>query len=299
MGEITETEALVALSTLGPQKLRKLLRYYGSASAAFDAPIPQIEQIQGIDITSLKRNDLWRKELDLIEAHHVKLIPFTSASYPKKLLEVEDYPPLIYLKGEWKPQDAHNIAIIGTRDPTPYGQKMAESFGCDLASLGFTIISGLARGIDTTAHRGALKKGRTIAVIGSGLAHIYPPENSDLAQEIAQQGAIISEFSMQTPPEKQHFPMRNRIVSGLSQGVLLIEAPLKSGAMITMDFAKRHRRRRYAIPGRVDIESFRGNHFLIKEGVQLVECAFDIANSFDLLFQNVENRKHREISEKQ
>jgi DNA processing protein len=300
---LKELEALVALSTvpyLGSIKIRLLVQHFGSAEAAITAPLDVIESLPGFGakimagIESLKKNEEWKKEMDLVESMSVKLIPWTSPDYPKRLLAIEDYPALLYVRGEITRKDSQAIAVVGTRHPTIYGLEMAEKFGCELASLNFTIVSGLARGIDTAAHRGALKKGRTLAVIGSGLADVYPAENKELADEIAQHGALISEFSMKTPPDRHNFPQRNRIVSGLSLGSLLIEAPLKSGAMITMEMAKRHKRKLYALPGRADMEQFRGNHALIKQGgAQLVENVNDIANSFDLLFQNVENNNYQ------
>lgn len=296
---MNELEALVALSMvpyLGPIKIRLLVRHFGSADAALAANPREIESLPGFGakistgMELLKKNEPWKNELDLVETMNVKLIAYTSSEYPKRLLEIEDYPVLLYVRGEIKPKDTQAIAIVGTRHPTIYGLEMAEKFGHELSFMHFTVVSGLARGVDTAAHRGALKRGRTLAVIGSGLADIYPAENKELADEIAQQGALISEFSMKTPPDRQNFPQRNRIVSGLSLGTLLIEAPIKSGAMITMEMARKHKRKRYALPGRADIEGFRGNHSLIKQGVPLVENVNDIVNSFDLLFENTENK---------
>jgi len=295
---LKELDALVALSTvshLGSVKIRLLVKYFGSAIAAMAASSTEIQQLPGFGpkitagLEAMRNSDTWKKELELAERMHVKLIPWTSPEYPKRLLEIDDYPILLYVRGEIKSKDSQAIAIVGTRHPTIYGLEMAEKLACDLASSSFTIVSGLARGIDTAAHRGALRNGRTIAVIGSGLADIYPAENKGLADEIAQNGALISEFSMRTPPDRQNFPQRNRIVSGLSLGTLLVEAPIKSGAMSTMERAKDHKRKRYALPGRADGEQFRGNHALIKQGVQLIENAQDIANSFDFLFQNIKD----------
>jgi DNA processing protein len=298
---LNELEALIALSTvpfLGSIKLRLLVQRFGSAQATWTAPLGEIEQLPGFGpkimagIEIVRKTDQWKKETDLIEKMQVKVIPWTSPDYPKRLLEIMDHPALLYVKGEIKACDSQAIGIVGTRHPTNYGMEMADQFGRDLASLKFTVVSGLARGIDTAAHRGALKKGRTFAVLGSGLASIYPAENMDLANEIANQGALISVFSMRTPPDRPNFPQRNGIVTGLSLGVLLIEAPKKSGAMLTMEKAKAHRRKRYALPGRI-CEQFAGNHDLIKQGVPLVENVQDIANSFDLLFPISENNNCR------
>jgi len=184
--------------------------------------------------------------------------------------------------------DQNGIAVIGTRQATLYGLEMAKKIAEDLAAVGFTVISGLARGIDTAAHAGALhaRKGRTIAVIGSGLTNVYPRENIELSEAVANQGALISEFPMETPPDRQNFPQRNRIVSGMTMATVLIEAPLQSGAMITVEKALMQKRQVFALPGRADHENFRGNHQLLKQGkAHLVENADDIINSFNDLFR--------------
>lgn len=205
------------------------------------------------------------KEWELMERRGVTAIEHTDSRYPKSLKALRDFPPLIYVKGELLPSDGEGLAIVGTRQCSIYGQEMAEEMASEIAGQGITVVSGLARGVDTAAHRGALKRGRTVAVLGSGLAHVYPKENVSLVEEIAERGAVISELPMLTPPDKRHFPRRNRLVSALSRGVLLIEAPVKSGAMITMEIARKQGKFCFAIPGRIDVESFRGNHFLIKK----------------------------------
>ena len=289
-----EIEALIALCTiphLGSIKIRLLLQHFGSAVNTLNAEMTDLADLPGFGPKILqswrdsKHNSHWKREVDLAERLKVKLIPFTHPDYPKRLLDITDFPVLLYVKGELKSEDRHSIAVVGTRQPGVYGAEMAEKFGIDLAALGFTVVSGLARGIDTAAHRGAMKRGRTIAVIGSGLANIYPHENIRLSERLPQQGALISEFPMSTPPDKQNFPQRNRIVSGMTMGTLLIEAPEKSGAMITMDRAWTQKRKLFAIPGRLDNEQFRGNHLLLKRGhAQLVENGQDIAASFGDLF---------------
>lgn len=288
-----ETEAfavLTAIPQLGPTKIRLLLQHFGSALNALQAPIEQVEKLRGFDRVlthwnQWRQNPAWKNDLTLVEKSGVQLIPFSSPLFPKSLLEIADHPTLLYVKGDLKPQDLRSIAIVGTRHSSIYGNEMAERISKDLAHHGYTIISGLARGIDTAAHRGALKKGRTLAVIGCGLAKIYPPENESLAQEISKNGALISEFSMATPPDRQNFPQRNRIVSGMSLGTLLIEAPIKSGAMITMEKAFSQKRKLFALPGRTDNENFRGNHSLIKDGkARLIEDADDILCHFEDFF---------------
>lgn len=290
MLEIEAFAVLTSIPHLGSMKIRGLIQKFGSALDALRAPLEEIKNIPGFDPilpywTKWPQSVIWQNDLSLAEKFGTELIPFTSPLFPKSLLNIADHPALLYVQGQLKPQDLHSIAIVGTRHASLYGKEMAEQISKDLAAHGFTVISGLARGIDTAAHRGALARGRTVAVIGSGLADIYPPENQSLAQEISQKGALISEFSMATPPDRQNFPQRNRIVSGMSLATLLIEAPLKSGAMITMEKALSQKRKLLALPGRVDHENFHGNHFLIKKGkAQLVENAADVMAHFDTLF---------------
>ncbi len=291
-GEIIlkELAALVSLTdtpNLGSIKIRLLLQRFGSAIAALGADPKEIKEIPGFTPKVMQG---WgngsSKSLELAERHDIEIIPFTSPKYPKRLLELTDHPILLYVKGEIKGCDQNSIAVVGTRQASIYGKDMAYKISKDLASSGITVISGLARGIDTEAHEGALSTGRTIAVIGSGLANIYPQENTGLAQRIIDKGALISEFPPDTPPDRQNFPQRNRIVSGMTLGTLLIEAPAeKSGAMITMRQALEQKRKLFALPGRVDNDNFSGNHLLIKRGeADLIESANDIFDRFNGLF---------------
>lgn len=291
---MNELEALVILSQLpylGSVKIRLLIGHFGSALKVLEAEKDQIESLPGFGckITQVwkrwEKDTSWQEDLELAERHGIKILPFSHSSYPKRLLELHDAPLLLYMKGEIKPQDQKSIAIVGTRNATRYGHEMTEKLSGELASLGFTIVSGLARGIDTSAHIHALKNGRTVAVIGSGLLDVYPRENLKLAEQITHKGVLMSEFSLKTPPDRQNFPQRNRIVSGMTLGTVLIEAPLESGAMITMRKGFNQGRKLFAVPGRVDMETFQGNHMLIKSGeAKLVETVKDIAECFqDLL----------------
>lgn len=294
---VKETEALLALLHtygLGPVKAKSLIEHFGSAHSALQAPASEIERLPkfgkkiSLEIANWDTNDSWKKDLDLVHQHNVKLISYTNPSYPQPLLRLSNHPLLLYCLGNLSSQDEQSIAIIGTRNASIYGREMAEKISQDLTSFSFTVVSGLARGIDTCAHQGALKRGRTIAFIGSGLAQIYPSENEGLAKEVAQRGAVLSELPMYTKPEKRHFPQRNRLVSASTQGAFLVEAPEKSGAMITMETAQKQGKKLFALPGRVDGPSFRGNHLLIKQGVaQLVEGAQDIAKSFNRSFSSI------------
>lgn len=291
LSEIEALAMLAGIPLLGPIKIRLLIQYFGSPQEALGASAEQLSELPGFGSRLLANwnNYLakteWRKNFELAEAHQTQIISYRDGRFPKRLLEITDHPVLLYSKGEIKPSDQYCIAIVGTRQASIYGQEMAHKISEELAALGFTIVSGLARGIDTIAHEAAVRSGRTIAVIGSGLANIYPRENNVLADAICKRGAILSEFAMATPPDRQNFPQRNRIVSGMTLGTVLIEAPLESGAMITMDRAYKQHRKSFAIPGRADQENFRGNHLLIKNGqALLVENANDVAKHFDSFF---------------
>ncbi|MES2344401.1 MAG: DNA-processing protein DprA [Chlamydiota bacterium] len=249
---MNETEAVHILMHLPKTSLHQLIRDHGSALSALST-IPW------------QRTESFDKDCALIEKENIKLVSYADKEYPTALKALSDFPPLLYVKGDLLPYDDSGLAIVGTRECSIYGQEMAQELAKEVASQNITIISGLARGIDTAAHIGALKSGRTVAFIGSGLSNLYPKENANLAAEISYHGAVASELPMATPPDKRHFPRRNRLVSALSKGVLLVEAPIKSGAMITMGIAHAQKKYCFALPGRADMESFRGNHFLIKK----------------------------------
>ena len=288
-----ENQAFAVLNSipyLGAIKIRHLIGCFGSALDSLQQTPEEIQKISGFERvlpywSKWRTNTDWQNDLALVEKTGTQIIPFTSPLFPKSLLNISDHPALLYVQGELKPQDQLSIAIVGTRNASIYGNEMAHQIARDLAHNGFTVISGLARGVDTAAHQGALETGRTIAVIGSGLSNVYPPENRSLGQSISQNGALISEFAMSTPPDRQNFPQRNRVVSGMTLATLLIEAPVKSGAMITMDRAHTQKRKLFALPGRADSENFRGNHHLIKNGrAYLIENAADIMSHFNTLF---------------
>lgn len=286
-----ELEALVILTTipfLGSIKIRQLISHFGSATKALNASKDAINQLPGFGPKIQEAWDRtlhaegWKKELAYAKDKGIHVIPFTHPDYPQRLLDISDYPLVIYKHGTLIKADHRCIAIVGTRNASLYGMEMAKKLARDLAQAGFTIISGLARGIDTAAHEGALQGGRTVAVLGSGLSQIYPLENRGLADAIAQQGVVLSEFPLFTPPERTLFPQRNRIISGMSLGTVLVEAPLKSGSMLTMTRALKQGRRLFALPGRADLDNFRGNHALIKEGkANLIEDAQDIIKEFE------------------
>lgn len=283
--DLEETEALLILSSfpgLGSIRIQRLVTLLGSATAALLAGPERISSLIGGGHKIIEKwhtwpkEEEWKRNLALVAKYGISLVSFKDESYPKRLLSTGDFPPLLYLQGEMQPQDQKCIAIVGTRHASIYGSEMAALFGKELAAHGITIVSGLARGIDTAAHIGALESGRTIAVIGSGLADIYPKENRSLAHQIQNKGACLSELPMMTPPDRQNFPQRNRIVAGMVEGILLIEAPINSGAMLTMQMGLANQRKLFALPGRVDM-NFSGNHALIKrQEARLVESPLDI-----------------------
>jgi len=269
-------------------RIRRLVEYFGSAAAALQAKTEYWLDVPGFNTKNIPADSFFEgaeseRNFEMIKRFGVRVISYQCSEYPQHLLKIPDFPLVLYVKGRILPEDNRSIAVVGTRNATIYGMETAEKMAAGLSGAGLTVVSGLARGIDTAAHKAAVKKGRTIAVIGSGLADIYPRENNRLAEEISEKGAVISEFPMLTPPDRQNFPQRNRIVSGMTLGTLLIEAPLKSGAMLTMENAFDHERELFAIPGRTDSENYRGNLSLLKSGkARLVENSSDIIKFFGI-----------------
>lgn len=269
---------------LGPIAFKKLLAHFNSLKEAWSADLSQLGQT-GLNQSLLDQikkqrpriNPDW--EMERLAKENINLITIQDKNYPKLLKEIYSPPALLYVRGELQPADRMSLAIVGTRKLSAYGQQITPQITADLTQAGLTIISGLAKGIDTLAHRAALKVGgRTIAVLGSGLNknNIYPAVNQRLAEEISQQGAVITEFPIGTEPLAQHFPQRNRIVSGLSLGVLVIEAPEKSGALLTAKEALEQNREVFAVPGHIFSQYSLGPNNLIKMGAKLVSQANDI-----------------------
>jgi DNA processing protein len=268
---------------VGPTIFRQLLETFGSAEATLRADRSALVSTKGVGsitadkiVSSRSQVDV-DKELELVSKAGVTLLSWDSSAYPVGLKNIYDPPAVLYVRGRLEPEDATAIAVVGTRRASRYGLEQAERFGAALGRAGFTVVSGLARGIDSAAHQGALKAGgRTIAVLGCGLSRIFPPENADLYRAVAQNGAVLSEFPMLAEPLAENFPRRNRIISGLSLGVLVIEGPLRSGAMITARTAMEQGRDVFALPGRVDNAASRGTNQLIKDGACLVASLEDI-----------------------
>ena len=284
---------------VGPILTRRLIEQAGSAEAACEATPHLLQQIEGIGeakarhiAASLKSSlDAARAELDKADAAGVRVVCPDDDEYPLLLKTIHDPPNLLYLKGSFEPRDLNAIAIVGSRKCSIYGREQAERFGGLLGGAGFTVISGGARGIDSAAHRGAMQHpaGRTIAVLGSGVDVVYPPENKGLFEQIAERGAVVSEFPLGTQPLADNFPRRNRIVSGMSRGVLVIEAAdVKSGALITARLAGEHGRDMFALPGRVDNPLSIGPHQLIRDGAIFTANLDDIINGLSPLPDEVD-----------
>jgi len=265
---------------LGPILTRRLIETAGAAEAACATSVALLQTIEGIGSSkasqihnSLRRSsDEAKREIDRAEKLCVSIICPDDEIYPMLLRDIPDPPNVLYVKGSLEPRDLNGFAIVGSRRCSFYGREQSERFAALLAGAGLTVISGGARGIDSAAHRGAMShpQGRTIAVLGCGIDHVYPPENKNLFEEIALRGAVLSEFPIGTPPIADNFPRRNRIVSGMSRGVLVVEADEKSGALITARLAcDDHGRPVFALPGRVDNKMSAGPHKLIRDGAIL------------------------------
>ena len=275
--------ALRFIDGLGSVNYCNLIRKFGSPGSIFQASVQELEAVGGIrpkvieEIKAFNKAARVEQELERISKHQVALVAFVDDNYPAQLLNIYDPPPFLYVKGELQQGDKLAVAVVGSRFASHYGKLAAEKISQDLAQEGITIVSGLARGIDSSAHRAALSAGgRTIAVLGCGIDVNYPAENTKLKEEIASQGAVISEFPLSTPPASSHFPMRNRIISGLSLGVVVVEASHRSGSLITARLALEQGRDVFAVPGSIDSLRSRGTHRLIKDGAKLVEDARDI-----------------------
>jgi DNA processing protein len=296
---MNSTEARIALNmlpTMGPVRLRKLLEVFGSPERILAAKRSELRTIDGIGNEVADQITNWENIVDLsaelqrIRDFGAEVITAESADYPRQLREIHAPPIVLYVWGELNERDQHAIGVIGSRRTSHYGAESAKKLSYQLAYAGLTIISGLARGIDTAAHQGALAaKGRTVAVIGSGLTKLYPPENAALAEKIRDgNGAIVSEFSMEIEPDRQTFPIRNRIISGWSHGILIVEAGLNSGALITAAQALEQGRSVYAVPGHINAPTALGSNRLIQQGAKLVMDASDILDDLQILLPEKE-----------
>lgn len=275
---------------IGPAKVQAMLDYFGSLETAWRANKMELARL-GFDRRTLKSFLKARRELDLeqqmaaLQKAGVQLLTWESAAYPKYLREAPNAPPVLYMRGEIDAGDRLAVAVVGTRRLTTYGRQIARQLASQLAANGVTIVSGLARGIDAIAHKAALASGgRTIAVLGSGLDHIYPAEHRPLVDQIVKngQGAVLTEYALGTPPDGSNFPPRNRVISGLSLGVIVVEAGERSGALITADFALEQGREVFAIPGYVTSPASKGTNRLIQQGAKLVMDVDDVLDELNL-----------------
>jgi DNA processing protein len=291
---MNSTEACIALNMvpqMGPVRLRKLLEVFETPERILSAKRSELRSIDGIGGEVAEQIANWESAVDLsaelerIRDFGADVITAQSPTYPRQLREIHAPPIVLYVWGELAARDQHAIGVIGSRRTSHYGAECAKKLSYQLAYAGLTIISGLARGIDTAAHQGALAaKGRTVAVIGSGLTKLYPPENAALAAKIRSgNGAVVSEFSMAVEPDRQTFPMRNRIISGWSHGILVVEAGLNSGALITASQALEQGRFVYAVPGHINAPTAHGSNHLIQQGAKLVMDASDILDDLQIL----------------
>ncbi|MFH1241449.1 MAG: DNA-processing protein DprA [Pseudomonadota bacterium] len=285
--EICAWLALYLIPGLGNTVLKRLLGAFGQPEDIFRAGLSELQSVEGVrrDVAEeiLKRRFVpeAEKELRKAERFEARVVAYTDPSYPELLREIDSPPMVIYIKGKDIRRDKTFVAMVGSRNPTHYGIKAAQKIGIGLSRRGAGVVSGLARGIDAASHIGCLRGGGfTIAVLGTGIDRIYPSINKSLSEEIAETGAVISEFPMGTPPEPRNFPIRNRIISGLSRGVVVVEATKKSGSLITASCALDQGREVFAVPGSIDSFKSTGTHFLIKQGAKLVENADDILEEF-------------------
>jgi DNA processing protein len=283
MSDLKYWIALSMLPEVGPVGAGKLLSVFGTPEKIFDAGMKDLLAVEGIGISrakSITDFSLWGavdKQIRVIEREGIQAVHIGDYAYPEMLKEIDDPPVLVYVKGDIQPQDRYAIAIVGSRNLTHYGAAVAENISEDLACMGFTIVSGMARGVDSLSHRSAIKAGgRTIAVLGSGVDVPYPPENRMLMNRIAEAGYVLSELPPGSPPDKENFPKRNRLISGLSLGVLVVEATSKSGALITARSALEQGREVFAVPGNITSANSEGTNELIRKGASLTRKAEDI-----------------------
>jgi DNA processing protein len=275
--------ALSLISGVGSTLIQRLLDRFKTPEAVFHAPTKELLKIEGLGekvAGEIRKGPLEKRverELYLLKEVGGNIVTLKDDAYPKRLREIYDPPALLYVRGELKKEDELAVSIVGSRKTSPYGRWITEKIGQDLSRHGVTIVSGMARGIDSLAHWGAISGGgRTIAVLGCGVDVIYPSENRNLFTKIIDHGAVVSEFPMGSPPEGGHFPRRNRIISGLSIGVVVVQASERSGSLITAGYALEQGREVFAVPGNVGAEGSRGTNRLIKEGAKMVESSEDI-----------------------
>jgi DNA processing protein len=273
---------------IGAVRFQRLLERFGDAKSAWDAAPAELAEA-GLSLKLIERLIAVREKVDLariwdqIQKKEIHVLTWLDETYPQRLKEIEQPPPVLYVRGELMPEDTWAVAIVGTRRVTPYGRQVTEEVASFLAANGINVVSGLARGVDAIAHNAALKAGgRTLAVLGSGVDRIYPPENRALAEKIFGHGAVLSDYAPGTPPESSNFPPRNRIISGLSMAVVVIEAGETSGALITAEFAAEQGREIFAVPGNILAPQSKGTNKLIQQGALPLLSVDDIMQALNL-----------------
>ena len=280
---LAATLRLIFVSGVGPITRKALLEHFGSSQAVLDAPSSELRRVPGVGpklsqlIAGAKQEIDVESEIATCREHGVTIVTEEHSSYPRMLREIHDPPGVLFMLGDLREEDAIAVAIVGTRHATQYGEQQAERLAGGLARAGIMVISGLARGIDAAAHRGAIAAGgRTIAVLGSGVLNVYPPEHAELSQQVIRHGALISEAPPHMQPLSGMFPQRNRVITGMSLGVIVVEAAERSGALVSAKHAMEQGREVFAVPGRVDSRTSRGCHHLIRDGAKLVESVDDV-----------------------
>ena len=291
------------LPGVGTRAQLNLLEHFGSITSVFSASRDQLEKVLGGKTEAIEAilagpdKQAFPLEFEWLSQPNHHLLTWSDVDYPALLREIPDPPLVLYISGDRALLSSPQIAIVGSRNPTPMGRENAQAFARSLASAGLVVTSGMALGVDGAAHRGALDAGgKTIAVAGTGLDRVYPARHRDLAHEIVKQGALVSEFPLGTPPLPENFPVRNRIISGLSLGTLVVEAALKSGSLITARMANEQGREVFAIPGSIHAPQARGCHALIRQGAKLVETAQDIIEELGPLAGVVQQRAQQSAS---
>jgi DNA processing protein len=287
-------EALIALNLIehvGPVRARLLLEHFGDAPKILQASKSELLRVRNIGDETAGAIASWEKTINLtgelkrIQEFGCHVLIQSDEEYPELLRHIYDPPLVLYVKGKLTAKDKNAVAMVGSRMTTHYGIEAARKLAYQLAYVGVTVVSGGARGIDTASHQGALAaKGRTVAVLGTGINIVFPPENAELFERIAENGAVITQFPFNRPADKQSFPIRNRIVAGMTLGSVIVEADMHSGALITANFAIEYGRQVFAVPGRIDSPRSKGCHDLIKKGAKLCEGAEDVLSEFEYLF---------------
>jgi len=283
ISQLADALTLMLVSGVGPITRRALLDRFGSAAAVLSASNAQLRQVRGVGpelarrLTAARREINAQDEIQICGENEIEILVEWDDAYPALLREIPDPPGVLFVRGDLLPQDGLAVAVVGTRHATQYGLRQAERLAGGLARAGLTIVSGLARGIDAAAHRAALVAGgRTIAVLGCGVLEIYPPEHADLAREISQSGALVSESPPRMKPMSGLFPQRNRVITGMSLGVVVVEAAERSGALVSARHAMEQGREVFAVPGPIDSRMSRGCHALLRDGARLVESVDDV-----------------------